>query len=86
MHRNDQLAVILTDDETQALARRLAWIRLRDADEWLEWEDVPNLTKSGLRHLVDAINGVALRLERAAILDDQDADVDGQQVLGWVQA
>ena len=54
--------IVLTEEETIALAMRLAVRNLNDCDEWLNWEDVPLLDEDGFDRLTDAMTDVRIEL------------------------
>lgn len=70
----------LTEEETVALAMRLAVRNLNDCDEWLNWEDVPLLDEDGFDRLTDAMTDVRIGLERKLSRYEQEFDVDSAEI------
>lgn len=73
-------AVVLTDDETEALAYHLLATYARWCQDWLEWEDVPMLSEFGFEKLAESVKAIGGRLASRS-----NEKVDALSVLEKVQ-
>lgn len=68
--------IVLSDAELRALARRLITRQAADFDQWLSWEDVPELAESSWLALADAVEARAKRMTLLANDTDRAEDID----------
>jgi hypothetical protein len=74
--RNKEGALTLTRAETEALATFLIGCNLGDAEDWLQWEDVPYLTEGAHKRVVRAIEDHALKAHKSVKYMRRTFDVD----------
>lgn len=72
--------IVLTEEETMALAMRLVVRHLNDTNEWLDWEDVPLLDEDGFNRLIDHVCDIRIGLERQTVAYERAADVDSREI------
>lgn len=71
--------IVLTEEETIALAMRLAVRNLNDT-HWLDWEDVPLLDEDGFGRIVDAVADFCIGLARKLHTYERESDVDSAEI------
>lgn len=77
MRVNGEGALVLTSDETMALAADVAARHLEDVETWLEWEDLPQLTAEGFNLVCASVrlNATSIAAQLKAFERSSDVDV-----------
>jgi hypothetical protein len=84
MKKNDEGAIVLTDNEAAALGLLVAIRKLADVEDWLLWEDLPLLTAGGFEDVSDAVRAQSDLLRIALRKFEASTDIDSRQVYGDV--
>ena len=66
----------LNDVEAMALARRLAANQVANHENWLFWEDLPELGEYAFERLADAMDSLADEMRRGVRLNDAGLNID----------
>lgn len=75
----------LDEAEIQALARYIIADKIDDADDWLLWEDYPNLGEHTFEALVAAVSEHGKWQHRLVAMWEQAYDVDVRHILEEAQ-
>lgn len=73
MRANDHDALELDAHEVYPLVAWLAARHLAADDDWLQWEDLPNLSEGSFDLLVEAVEDVVTTLLRSCRIDTDPA-------------
>jgi hypothetical protein len=74
-------SVTLTGEQAHNLACRLIALHLEDTD-WLQWEELPNLTEGSFDLVVEAVAHMARGAADASVALDRVTGIDSQ----WLHA
>lgn len=74
--------VSLSKDEADLLAIRMVVYQIDERDEWLLWEDVPNLDEASFDALVEAVKVVGEQMAKGLRHAEIDLDIDSAQLFG----
>lgn len=72
--------IVLTQKETELLAMRRVMWALVNAEEWLEWEDLPLLDEAGFDRVRAEVKAIEEWWVRRLMRAERDHDIDSAEV------
>jgi len=72
--------IVLTQKETELLAMRRVMWALVNAEEWLEWEDLPLLDEAGFDRVRAEVKAIEEWWVRRLMIAEREHDIDSAEV------
>ena len=72
--------IVLTQKETELLAMRRVMWALVNAEEWLEWEDLPLLDEAGFDRVRAEVKAIEEWWVRRLMSAEREHDIDSAEV------